>query len=72
MTRDEAIKIASQPNSDPADFIDLCVALGMLELDEPQSVNDKIEDAMSHVTSLSDPSFVQLAFGAAGLKIVEK
>jgi len=85
MTRDEAVKVfcsgyatfnkecAAFRLDDANRFIDLCVALGMLKLDEPKSVEAKFRDAFYEM--FPDPLMlrtVRMCVDRAGLKIVEK
>lgn len=79
MTRDNAIRAATARTggADPANFIDLCVELGMLKLDEPKTFTEKLfgvagdnrivaGGARERALNLPD------LFNEYGLKIVEK
>jgi hypothetical protein len=80
VTRDEALKTLSEVYGLSSDFlpawahknIDSYVALGMLKLDEPKLVLDRLYDQMAstaighHYATLLD------AIDKAGLKLVEK
>lgn len=74
MTRDEAIKLYQKHfNGGVGGYdgraIDVFVALGMLKLDEPKSVNKR---AWEVLRAFTDDACVIDCLHRAGLKIVEK
>ncbi len=80
MTRDEAIAIRNRKySSDPrriADAavhdIDEWVELGMLKLDEPESIESRIHEVMIGASVNCGAVWLMHALNTAGLKIVEK
>ncbi len=79
MTREAALEIlcriwGGRPQNDLANsYLDAFVALGMLKLDEPKSVRDRINDAWCRLpqSERGIPGFLH-AIDDAGLKIVEQ
>jgi hypothetical protein len=73
MTRDEAMEIVRRrlihpKQSQEAFYIDLLADLGLLKLEEPKSIDGRIEYFLGTYTG---PRFLQF-LNANGLKIVEK
>ncbi len=76
MTREQAIDILDRTTSvgdriSAAYWIDIFVALGMLKLDEPKGVEQRLAEAYAGQVSLT-PTGLKCRLDAAGLKIVEK
>ena len=74
MTRNEAIKRAGDTGAiRPGDFIDMCVDLGMLKLDEPKDNFQVLCRVLSdwRASDAGANAFMN-RLESAGLKIVEK
>lgn len=79
MTRDEAIKKANEGfglhgsfSSQPVAFVDMAVALGLLNLDEPKSKIDAFWIALGERRGSVLPHDVAHMFDEFGIKIIEK
>ena len=82
MTRDEAIKIAEKvwfepfPSQNvPTSLISVLEALGMLKLDEPKSLDARINYAINYEMCSNktvQAREIKAALDRAGLKIVDK
>lgn len=80
MTRDEAIKKATEGfgpqgiySNPPKAFVEMAIALGLLQIDEPIGPNERAVDAMFAEASngMLTPRHALAAIRAAGLRIVE-
>jgi hypothetical protein len=77
VTRNEAIVILQKAGSDCQTFsapqyVDAYVALGMLKLDEPKSINDRLYDQLVRTSIGHFYGTLLNAIDAAGLKLTEK
>jgi hypothetical protein len=79
MTRDEARKVIGElwkkekTNTSSHDFyIDMFINLGMLKLDEPAPVKDRLRDQIDKTALQYGTAVVWGCIEAAGLKLVDK
>lgn len=73
MTRDEAINIWEGFHYGAGSVIDGFVALGMLKLDEPKGIEERLHDAMKRGGGASFSAvWLMMALDCSGLKLVEK
>jgi hypothetical protein len=78
MTRDEAVQKlrAAQPKIDTvwnaALWVDAFVALGMLKLDDPKSVDQRLDLVLSYLGPAATHVELKYALEAQGLALIEK